>query len=189
MGELATFEFNEQNYLYAEPRIRPDAVLMPIIKAEIAKYQPQQVLEIGNNYYKHTNNTKHTIIDEFSTARNKPLRVSPFDFEPEQKFDFIFCLDFFEHLNRNDINILHLCFLSLALKSLNSMGTFWFAASANLPNLYERLRHFPKMGTTYYGLKRTTKYLWKECQPQAAMAKKSRKRTDGLLIGMFKRES
>jgi hypothetical protein len=190
MTELATFEFDEKNYLYEEPRFDVNSVLMPIIKAEMIKYQPQQILEVGNNFYKHTRNTQHTVIDEHSTARNKPLKVSAIEFEPTQRFDLIFTLDMFytgfalEYHKWAVIN-----FLYLVVQSLSQDGLFWFAADTNISNLQDVFNNMPAIGMSLWGLKRTSKYLWKQCEPEVAIQIKNHKRTDGLIIGTYKRES
>lgn len=77
------------------------SIEIPIIKAKLEGSQASHILEIGNvsqHYYEEFKHFERTVVDKFEVGLNV-INEDIRKFEPSQKFDFVFSISTFEHMD------------------------------------------------------------------------------------------
>lgn len=102
------FAFNEARleyffHSYNNWRVTERAIEIPVIRWYLEREGSGRVLEIGNvtnHYYEHFRDVfrNKTVIDKYETACDI-LNVDVADYLPDEKFDFVFSISTFEHMD------------------------------------------------------------------------------------------
>lgn len=105
-NQYFTFEGNKLEYffhLYNNFRLTERTIEIPIIKYYLLQNNYHDVLEVGNvsNYYYEEFAKlirKRTVVDKYEIATDV-INVDICEYQPDRKFDFIFSVSTFEHMD------------------------------------------------------------------------------------------